>query len=400
MNPDEFEDSAGRTAEHESGNHYFVPAETPRSLPLDERTLTLLEEAGHELGRLSSFSDFLPNPHLLIQPYVRREAVLSSKIEGTQASLSDVFAEEAERNGDPPESEQTEEQTEEQKDVREVLNYVHSLEYGMEEIEERRIDLSLMRDMHRILMQGVRGQDKHPGEWREDLVWIGPAGTPIEESTYVPPARPEMLASLSDLEQFLLEPPRMPELVQIGLMHYQFEAIHPFEDGNGRIGRLLITLRLLERGKLPAPLLYLSAFFHAHRGEYYELLEAVSKEAAYEAWIRFFLTGVKTQAADAASRARRLMNLMDEYRATLREMNATTPSFELLEHLFANPFITIPRAEKLLGVTYPTAQRAVEDYLVEAGILEEITGQKRYRRFLCRELLDTLEKDLRIEPGN
>lgn len=395
MKPEEFEDSPGRIAQHESGHAYFVPAETPRTLSLDERTLTLLEEAGHELGRLSSFSDFLPNPHLLIQPYVRREAVLSSKIEGTQASLSDVFAEEAQGDDKGDEAEQTEEQ----RDVGEVLNYVDALEYAMDQLGERRIDLSLMRDMHRILMRGVRGQDKNPGDWRQDLVWIGPLGTPIEDSTYVPPAPPEMMGCLSDLEQFLLEPPRMPELVQIGLMHYQFEAIHPFADGNGRIGRLLITLRLIERGKLPAPLLYLSAFFHAHRGEYYQLLEAVSKEGDYEAWIRFFLTGVKTQAADAASRARRLMKLRDNYRETLREMNATNPTFQLLEHLFANPFITIPRAEKLLDVTYPTAQRAVEDYLVEAGILEEITGQKRYRRFLCRELLETLEKDLRIEPS-
>lgn len=392
MDPDEYDASEGWVEHHESGHAYFVPGETPRSLEFSDRTFSLLEEAGHEIGRLSSFSDFLPNPHLLIQPYVRREAVLSSKIEGTQASLSDVFAEEAEGNGaqDQP--------SRESKDVQEVLNYVDALEYGVRQIEERRTDLSLIREMHEILMQGVRGKDKSPGDWRDDIVWIGPVGTPIEDSTYVPPAPEEMIACLSEFEDYLLSPPNLPELIQIALMHYQFEAIHPFEDGNGRIGRLLITLRLIERGKLPVPLLYLSAFFHDHRAEYYELIEGVSKRGDYEGWVQFFLTGVKTQAADASSRARRMMNLREDYRGKLQEMDATTSAFELVDHLFANPYTTIPRAEKLLGVSYPTAQRAVEDYLVEANILEEITGQKRNRRFLCGELLDALEEETRIQP--
>ena len=394
MDPSEYENSKGRVEHTGGGQPYFIPAETPRSLEFTDQTLNLLEEAGHEMGRLSSFSDFLPNPHLLIQPYVRREAVLSSKIEGTQASLSEVFEEEAEGDVEP----RGDPQTREKRDVQEVLNYVRALEYGIEELDDRRIDLSLMREMHRILMQGVRGEDKNPGDWREEIVWVGPVGTPIEESTYIPPAPEEMMGCLGDLEQFLRSPPSLPELIQIGLLHYQFEAIHPFQDGNGRIGRLLITLRLIERGKLPAPLLYLSAFFHDHRGDYYELLERVSKEGAYEEWLQFFLTGVKTQAADAASRARRMMNLREKFRRELQDMDATTPAIELVDQLFANPYITIPRAERLLNVAYPTAQRAVEDYLVEAGILEEVTGKQRNRRFLCRELLDALEEDTRIRP--
>ncbi len=392
MDPDRYADSRGRIGTHESGRPYFIPPETPRSISFNERTITLLEEAGHELGRLASFSDLLLNPHLLIQPYIRREAVLSSKIEGTQASLSDVFAEEADRNG-----EENEPRSEEERDVREVLNYIQALEYGIGELKHRPLDLSLIREMHGILMQGVRGKDKNPGDWREGLVYVGPIGTPIAESTYIPPDVPHMMGALSDFEDFLRNPPRFPELFQIGLMHYQFEAIHPFEDGNGRIGRLLITLRLIERGKLPVPLLYLSAFFHAHRAEYYEMLDLVSTDAAYEEWLRFFLTGVKTQAKDASARARRLLNLREDYRQKLQTMNATTPAIELLDHLFANPFITIPRAERLLGVTYPTAQRAVEDYLVEADILEEVTGQKRFRRFLCRELLEALEEETNLE---
>lgn len=391
MDPREYKASSGRFGEHKSGHPYFIPPETPRSLGLEERTLTLLEEAGHELGRLAAFTDFLPNSHLLIQPYIRREAVLSSQIEGTQASLSEVFAEEAEEDGG------TEPSTEEERDVQEVLNYVKALHHGMAEIEERSIDLSLIRELHEHLMQGVRGEDKNPGEWREDIVWIGPIETPIEESTYVPPVQPELMACLSDLEDFLLGPPNLPELIQVGLMHYQFEAIHPFEDGNGRIGRLLITLRLIERGRLPAPLLYLSAFFNAHRAEYYEMLEMTSKQGAYEAWLRFFLVGVETQAKDASARARRMMNLREEYRERLHSMNATSSAIQLVDHLFSNPFITIPRAGRLLDVSYPTAQRAVENYLVEAGIVEEVTGKARNRRFLCRELLEALEEETRLD---
>lgn len=367
---------------------YFVPGLLPRSLRYTDELAYALSLADSALGQLSGLGRNLPNPNLLITPYLRREAVLSSKIEGTQASLSDVFLEEsgaenASRAGD----------------AAEVVAYVWALNQGIRRLAEgRRLDLDLLRELHGILLHDVRGKDKKPGRFREEQNWIGPKGLGVKMASYVPPAVPEMKEALADFDLYLGQRPRTPNLVQAALLHYQFEAIHPFLDGNGRIGRLMIILFLLERRSLSAPLLYLSAYFEQHRQSYYEHLMHVSESGECEEWLLFFLEGVATQSEDALARGQSLVSLRERYRRSLQAVHATPGTLALLDRLFENPFVSIPRAAGLLDVTFPTAQRAVE-YLEEAGIVRETTGQQRHKRYRADEILRTLELDAAGKPA-
>lgn len=340
--------------------------------------MRLLSRADAALSELAGVGRLLPNPHLLMAPWVRREAVLSSRIEGTRTTLDELLIGEA--GGESKAATAN--------DMREVSNYVHALEYGIERLQTLPLSLRLVRELHARLMQGVRGEKATPGEFRRSQNWIGAGGSTPQSAAYVPPPAHEMLACLDNWEKFLHQREAMPELVQCALMHEQFEAIHPFLDGNGRIGRLLITLFLVERGRLPLPLLYLSDYIDEHRSDYYDLLQRVRTHGDWPAWLRYFLTGVERIARSAARQSTRLMEIRERFRAKLTDKARATA---LLEELFRNPYITVSRAEKVLGVTNPTARKSVE-LLVERGMLAPL-GEKRWNRvYVSREILKAIEQ--------
>ena len=331
------------------------------------------------LGTLSGLGETLPNPHLLIYPFIRKEAVLSSRIEGTQSSLSELLLFEATK-------------AEKQRDVREVQSYVRAMEYGLKRLEDLPLSLRLIRELHAILMEGVRGGRATPGEFRQSQNWIGPPGCTLNDATFVPPPVTDMQEALDHLEKFLHADTELPPLVELALIHYQFETIHPFLDGNGRIGRLLVTLFLCQRGILTKPLLYLSAFFERHRQEYYQYLLDVSQRGAWRGWIEFFLQAVVEQSNDAVKRARRLLELHRNYYQTSLEKRLPPTAGQLVELIFMRPVLNAKVAQEFLKVTYPSAQKAI-NALLEQGILAEITGGKRNKAYAAKEILGILEED-------
>ena len=379
MDPEDFQvPSAGRVVQATGGYTAFVPAPLPPELSYDSGLVLALSRADAALSELSGLGRQLPNPHLLIAPYVRREAVLSSRIEGTRASLSDLLLDEAER------------ERSEDADVREVRNYVTALEYGLERLGDLPLSLRLVRELHERLMQGVRGEKATPGEFRRSQNWIGPAGSTPATAPYVPPPPQEMMECLADWEAFLHVRDRFPELIQCAVMHEQFEAIHPFLDGNGRVGRLLITLFLVERGRLSQPLLYLSDYIEARRQEYYGSLQRVRTHGDWSGWLRFFLAGVEEMARAAVRQAGQLMDLRETYR---RRVSKKPNALRVLDELFVNPYLTAARATQILGVTPPTARQAIA--LLEAeGVLEEVTGRSWGRIYLARTILEAFEERL------
>ncbi len=373
----------GRTVRTPEGYLAFVPAPLPPELTWTPGLVRALSDADRALGRLAGEGARLPNPHLLLRPFIRREAVLSSRIEGTQASLGELLAVEAGASVERSPA-----------DLREVANYVVALEYGVERLKSLPLSLRLLRELHARLMEGVRGDQATPGEFRRSQNWIGPPGSRPENATYVPPPPAEMMEALESLERFLHDT-TLPPLVQAALLHYQFEAIHPFLDGNGRVGRLLITLFLLEKSLLPAPLLYLSAFFEATRPDYYGGLLGVSQRGEWNAWIEYFLTGVARQAEDAVSRAFRINGLLDEWRSSF----AGLPSaMDLVNLLGENPYWTISGVARRLEIAYTTAQRAVQR-LEAAGVLAPLTDARRDRVFCARAILEILEEPASLSPA-
>jgi Fic family protein len=380
MNPESFlSNSSGKVIRTREGYWAFVPNPLPPPIEYDSQTVRLLSEADRGLGNLAGIGQLLPNPHLLIAPYVRREAVSSSRIEGTQTSLSDLLFFEAAKE-EPPRA----------PDVQEVRNYVRAMEYGIARLEHLPLSLRLVREIHARLMHGVRGGDEKPGEFRQRQNWIGPPGCSLTEATFVPPPVPEMSAALNDWEKFLHEAKDIPPLVQCALMHYQFEVIHPFGDGNGRVGRLLITFFLCEHGHLPQPLLYLSAFFERHRDEYYARLLEVSKSGDWRGWIQFFLRGLARQASDAVTNSQRIVALQQQYREQLLKHKSGPTALAIADELFINPYVTATRLSKRLRASFPTVQASIYR-LVQVGILREITGRKRNRIYCAEELLRTIE---------
>jgi Fic family protein len=315
---------------------------------------------------------------------MRREAVLSSKIEGTQATLGELLAAEAGAAVDRSPA-----------DLREVENYVLALQHGIRRLEKLPLSLRLIRELHARLMEGVRGNMATPGEFRRSQNWIGAPGSTLANATYVPPPPHQMNECLGAFEKFLHER-TLPPLVQIGLIHSQFEAIHPFVDGNGRVGRLLITLFLMERSVLPSPLLYLSAFFEATRQEYYDRLLGVTERGEWESWLGYFLNGVARQSEDALDRASRINALLDRWR---REMAASRSPVtgRMIELLAENPFWGIKRAAARLGVAYTTAERAIER-LEAASVLRPVSRARRDRVFCAKALLAILEEPARLSP--
>jgi len=377
----------GRLVRQREGYAAFIPDPLPPALSWTADLVAALSEADRAIGRLAGEGGRLPNPHLLIRPFIRREAVLSSRIEGTQATLGELLAAEA---GAAVERSPA--------DLREVGNYVTALEFGVDRLASLPISLRLVKELHGRLMGGVRGGHATPGEFRRSQNWIGPAGCTLRSATYVPPPPHELGGALDAWERFL--PDRtLPPLVHVALVHSQFEAIHPFLDGNGRVGRLLITLLLIERGVLPAPLLYLSAFFEATRQEYYDRLLGVTRDGAWEEWLEYFFIGVARQAEDASDRARRINELLAGWRRQSAGLASAVPA-ALVDLIAENPFWTVTGVARRLSVAYTTAQRAVEA-LVKLGALAPATAARRDRVFVAGAILDILEEPARLErmPG-
>ena len=381
MDPSKFQAStSGKVIRLPQGYWAFVPAALPPALTFSPSLVAALSDADRALGELKGLGGTLANPHLLIRPLARREAVLSSRIEGTRASLDDLLAYEATQLSF----------LETGSDVREVHNYVRALEYGLERIHTLPISQRLIREIHARLMEGVRGDVWTPGEFRRSQNWIGPAGSTLETAPYVPPPVDDMLAALSALENFIHAPSDLPPLLRLGLIHYQFEAIHPFLDGNGRVGRLLVALLLSAWQLLPQPLLYLSAYFESNRRDYYDLLLAVSQQATWEDWLLYFLEGVKQQSLDAVNRIDRLQALHVQYQAQIQARRAPARLLRVVDLLFAQPVITTRQVETALETNFLGAQRLI-DQLVQAGFLREITGGRRNRVYRADEILKILE---------
>jgi Fic family protein len=327
------------------GFWYFSPEPIPRALDLATETVMALSNADSALGRLVGAGRLLRDPHLLVRPYVTREALASSRIEGTQASLSEVFQAVA-SGGSAPDS-----------GVREVENCIRAMETGLQLLKELPISNRVIRTIHQTLLQDVRGRERRPGEFRTTPVWIGsPTDTP-ENATYVPPLADETHEALRDWELFANEEPRMPMLVRCALLHYQFETIHPFLDGNGRLGRLLIVFFLMQQGRLPAPLLYLSSYLEDHRPEYYERLQAVRERGELQEWIQFFLTAVAAQAEDAVARAEQLVDLRERYRSELA--GSRSRAVEVIDLIMENPIISSYTIQRRLQMTNQGARNLI-----------------------------------------
>ena len=330
--------------------------------------LSLLSRADLALGRLDGIVNVVPDPDLFVAMYVRREAVLSSQIEGTQSTLEDLLEVELEPR-----------RLDYRGDVGDIVNYVGAMNYGLERLNELPLSLRLIREIHDQLLRGGRGSHATPGEFRTSQNWIGPSGAPLSRATFVPPAVPDMTNALHDFEGFLHSDRRRPVLIDVGLAHAQFETIHPFLDGNGRVGRLLITFLLVNHGVLRRPLLYLSFFFKLNRTEYYDRLTAVRMQGDWEGWLRFFLTGAAETAEEAATTAGRIFELRERHRALVLDEVSQT-GLRLLSLLFRRPIVNVTRVAEDIEVTFPTANRLVARFQ-DLGLLAEATGQKRSRLF-------------------
>jgi Fic family protein len=380
------EGRAGRYVRQLAGYRAFLPAPLPPDPPvnLGPPLRELLSEADYALGRLDGAVLTLPNPDLFVFMYVRKEAVLSSQIEGTQSSLQNLLAAEA-RLADP----------EAPADVAEVVNYVKAMNHGLERLAELPVSVRLIREIHGVLMQGARGGRLTPGELRTSQNWIGPSGCTLAEASFIPPPPHAVPQALSDLERFLHGKDPLPPLVQVGLAHVQFETIHPFLDGKGRIGRLLISFLLTEKKLLGRPVLYLSHHFKRYRAEYYERLQAVRDAGDFEGWLAFFLRGVAEVSREATQTAAAILRIREDYRARITEKlgRAAGNAQRVMDRLFDHPIVNVAAVRKWLDVT-PAGANQIVNRLVDIGLLREITGYARNRRFRFDPYLELFE-----EPG-
>jgi Fic family protein len=358
------------------GYRAFIPAPLPPhpALAFDAQLATVLAKAGTALGRLDGVAATLPNPELFVAMYVRREAVLSSQIEGTQSTLDDVLAFEIDpdRQSLPA-------------DIKEVVNYVTAMNYGLERLGTLPLSLRLLREIHGLLMTGTRGGNKSPGQFRENQNWIG--GPTLVDAAFIPPPPHEMRTALGNLERFLHDSGGLDPLIVCALAHAQFETIHPFLDGNGRVGRLLITFLLCHEKVLQRPVLYLSHYLKQHRASYYDRLMAVRVAGDWEGWLRFFLTGVAEVAREAEQTARRIVQLREDVRLRAQDARMSASAFRLITHLFEQPIINVNAARDQLGISYVAANGLIKE-LSEVGILTETTGGNRNRIFRFDPYLD------------
>ena len=388
VNMASFKDRAGIYVSSEDGKYKaFQPKDLPPRPPvkLEGRLLKLLSEADRSLGRLDGVTEVLPDPDLFVMMYVKKEAVLSSQIEGTQASLLDVLEFEA-RAIDPNKP----------SDVNEVVNYIGAMNLGLERIKAKnRIDIGLIKDIHSRLMQEVRGGEKKPGMLRDVQNWIGPPGCSIDEAMFVPPTPKDMMDALERLEDFMNEDDDPPPLLKVGLVHSQFETIHPFLDGNGRVGRLLITFLLTDKDYLSRPLLYLSYYFKLNRPEYYDLLQSVRDSGTWEEWLEFFLTGIIFTCNNAIETSMKILDVRKNKQELLTANLGLRlgQGLKLFDELFNKPVITVKRVCEITGLSYQNANKLASTF-EELKILKEVTGQKRNRVFEFEEYMDILNEGI------
>lgn len=364
-------DRAGRFVTQRNGYRAFIPAPLPPDPPVMVvgDLLGLLSMADIALGRLDGVVKVIPDPDFFVGMYVRREAVLSSQIEGTQSTLEDLLEVELEPESRPHDS-----------DVADIVNYIAAMNHGLDRLHELPLSLRLIREIHAELLRDGRGAQATPGEFRRSQNWIGPAGASLRQATFIPPPVPEMHHSLGEYESFLhTASDGIPLLVRAGLAHAQFETIHPFLDGNGRVGRLLITFMLVHGGAMRAPVLYLSHYFKLHRAEYYDRLMAVRLSGDWEGWLRFFLRGVVETAEEAADKAERIFELRERHRALVMSDSGAN-GLKLLSILYERPLVNVKLVSQVVKVAFPTANRLVARF-EELGLLREVTGQRRSRVF-------------------
>ncbi|SFI87716.1 Fic family protein [Planctomicrobium piriforme] len=380
------EQRAGRYIRQPAGYRAFSPAVLPPDpeIRIDSDLQVRLSQADRALGRLDGSIQTLPHPDLFVYMYVRKEAVLSSQIEGTQSSLQDVLAAEAKiLDPDRPH------------DVEEVVGYIRAMNYGLSRLADLPVSVRLICEIHKQLLEGIaRGSHLTPGEIRTSQNWIGSSGCNLNNATFVPPPPHEVAEHLSQLEKFLHTDARLPLLIKIGLAHAQFETIHPFLDGNGRVGRLLITFLLCEQKVLLKPVLYLSHFFKKHRQAYYDHLQAIRDHGVWEEWLMYFLRGVIDVSQQATETARRILNLRESHRRTITERlgRSAGNGHRVLEHLYEHPYVSVNEVKELIGTTYPAANDLVAR-MEEDGILREATGQSRNRRFVYDGYIRLFDED-------
>lgn len=379
------ENRSGKYVLQPSGYRAFHPKPLPPEPPvlIKGKLQEQLSKADRALGRLDGTILVLPNPELFVFMYIRKEAVLSSQIEGTQSSLQDVLAAEAKLlDPDRP------------GDVNEVINYISALNHGLGRLDTLPVSTRLIKEIHEKLMHGVRGSNLTPGELRKSQNWIGPGGCSLIEAAFVPPPHDELPDLLSALERFLHSDSKLPLLVKIGLAHAQFETIHPFLDGNGRMGRLLITLLLCEQELLSKPVLYLSYFFKNNRIEYYEMLQNIRDRGEWEDWLLFFLRGVEDVSYQASLAAKKIILLRERHRDLITGtlLRSAGTALKVLESLYANPITSVKEVQGVTGTAYPTANELVRN-LEEMRILEEITGGKRNRRYMYMDYVNLFRED-------
>lgn len=374
-------DRAGKYIDTGVGYKSFVPNKLPPEPPLqiDSEMQQLLSNADRKLGRLDGITEILPNPELFVAIYVRKEALISSQIEGTQASLADIL------DSETPHTD------EKKNDIADVVNYVKAMNYGLERLNDLPISLRLIREIHAELITGVRGSDRNPGEFRKTQNWIGSMGCTLKDASFVPPAVPAMKDALSDLEKFIHDEAYIPSLIKIALIHAQFETIHPFLDGNGRMGRLLITFWLCEQKILNQPLLYLSYYFKKNRTEYYDRLMNVRMNGDWEGWIKFFLRGVAEVSDEATTSAKKILELKTRVAAFLSKEKSSANDQSLLDLIFESPFITRNTIIEELNVSSPTAGDLLERFC-KYGILLDLTPEKqRNKKYLFKDYYEILE---------
>lgn len=379
------EGRSGRYINQLEGYRAFIPEPLPPAPPIayDDEMLTLLSEADRALGRLDGSTDALPNPDLFVFMYVRREAALSSQIEGTQASLIDLLEFEAQAA-----------EPERPVDVEEIANYVSAMNYGLQRLDDFPVSLRLIREIHERLLSGVRGSERTPGEFRRSQNWIGPPGCSLAQATYVPPPVQEMKDALGKWEAFIHDQQPMPTLIRVGLAHAQFETIHPFLDGNGRVGRLLITFLLVENRILERPLLYLSHFFKQHRQSYYDHLQSIRDEGEWEAWLKFFLRGVAEVAREATYTARQIVAMREEHRLLITSNlgRGAGKGITFLEQLYFRPIVNVNTVMKITGLSFARANGLVGQ-LQGLGLLRETTGRRRNRVFSYEPYMALFRED-------
>lgn len=375
-------DRAGATILQKEGYEVFIPEPLPpEDLDIDEGLQLLLSKADGALARLDGVTYVLPNPDLFVAMYMKKEALLSSQIEGTQASLQGVLEFEAKIKPKDDIS-----------DIREVMNYLKAMDHGIEKLEFADFSLELMNEIHRFLIKGTRGTHKLPGELRKIQNWIGPPGGTIYDAVFVPPPPEQVEGLMRDLERFIMSNDKMPSLIKIALIHAQCETIHPYLDGNGRMGRLLITFYLYWKGILSRPLLYLSTYLKRNRDEYYRLLNRVRFEGDWESWIEFFLKGVIEVSTNSIETAREIIELKNNLTERLFQHNVGgIHAVKLIDVLFDNPVITVTQAADMIGASRQTANKLVKKF-EEIGILMEITGKKSHKKFIFAEYVTIIQK--------